>query len=92
MNLKGKLGLFSASMLVGLGAAATPALAQDNTGQAQTQAQGQSTAQPEEEIVVTGSRIRHDNFTSTSPIQVITRDESVRAGLASFRRAQVFLL
>lgn len=37
----------------------------------------------EDEIVVVGSRIRRDNFNAPSPIQVINRDESVRAGLAS---------
>ena len=36
---------------------------------------------PIEEIVVTGSRIRRDAFTSTSPIQVITSETSALAGL-----------
>ena len=34
-----------------------------------------------EEIVVTGSRIRRDSFTSTSPITVITSETSALAGL-----------
>ena len=38
---------------------------------------------PIEEIVVTGSRIRRDAFTSTSPIQVITSETSALAGLLS---------
>ncbi len=41
------------------------------------------TADEEEEIVVVGSRIRRDTFSSTSPVQVIDREESIRAGLAS---------
>ena len=36
---------------------------------------------PIEEIVVTGSRIRRDAFTSASPIQVITSETSALAGL-----------
>lgn len=34
-------------------------------------------------IVVTGSRIRRDEFNSASPVQIITRTESVLAGTAS---------
>ncbi|MCV6613831.1 MAG: TonB-dependent receptor plug domain-containing protein, partial [Cellvibrionaceae bacterium] len=37
----------------------------------------------DEEIVVTGSRIRRDEFTSTAPIQVITTNKSALAGLIS---------
>ena len=36
---------------------------------------------PIEEVVVTGSRIRRDAFTSASPIQVITSETSALAGL-----------
>ena len=36
-----------------------------------------------EALVVTGSRIRRNEFTSSSPIQVITRDVSTQAGLVS---------
>jgi outer membrane receptor protein involved in Fe transport len=39
--------------------------------------------EPVEQIIVTGSRIRHDAFTSDSPIQVITKEESVLAGLVT---------
>jgi outer membrane receptor protein involved in Fe transport len=35
------------------------------------------------EVVVTGSRVRRDEFTSASPVQVITRDQSVLAGLST---------
>lgn len=40
-------------------------------------------ARPIEEVVVTGSRIRRDAFTSASPIQVITSETSALAGLLS---------
>jgi iron complex outermembrane receptor protein len=36
-----------------------------------------------EEVVVTGSHIRRDEFTSASPIQIITREGSVLAGLTT---------
>ena len=36
---------------------------------------------PIEQIVVTGSRIRRDEFTSSAPIQIITTDKSALAGL-----------
>lgn len=68
-----------------------PAFAQDPETQdpsvpADTEAlqDSQTTAQDGDEvetIVVTGSRIRRDEFTSPSPIQVITKDVSTQAGL-----------
>lgn len=61
-------------VLAGVMAAPAPALAQDQTA---------AVEEEEEEIVVVGSRIRRDNFNAPSPIQVLTREESVRAGLAS---------
>jgi outer membrane receptor protein involved in Fe transport len=44
-------------------------------------------ATPSTEVVVVGSRIRRDEFSSTSPVQVITRDETVLAGLSSTTEA-----
>ena len=38
---------------------------------------------PIAEVVVTGSRVRRDEFTSAAPVQVITRNESVLAGLTT---------
>ena len=35
------------------------------------------------EVVVTGSRLRRDEFQSTAPLQLITRDETVLAGLSN---------
>lgn len=34
-----------------------------------------------DEVVVTGSRIKRDTFTSTAPIQVLTRDQTAEEGL-----------
>src|SRR5215813_6235940 len=70
-------------------AACAPAFAQ-NTNQQQSPPQTtvdnvQPTEQPTEEkgerVVITGSRIRRDEFTSTAPIQVITAEESTLEGL-----------
>ena len=67
-------GLLGASLLA-LGALTAPAYAQDQTTAAADDG--------DEEIVVVGSRIRRDNFNAPSPIQVLTREDSTRAGLAS---------
>jgi outer membrane receptor protein involved in Fe transport len=41
----------------------------------------------DDEVVVTGSRIRRDNFDSVSPVQVVTRDEVTLAGFTSTTEA-----
>ncbi|MCC7462211.1 MAG: TonB-dependent receptor [Gammaproteobacteria bacterium] len=46
-------------------------------------AAGQQPAEELETVIVTGSHIRKDQFTSAAPIQVIRRDESVLAGLVT---------
>ncbi|MBY0565449.1 MAG: TonB-dependent receptor [Hyphomonadaceae bacterium] len=71
-----RASVLGASMLA-LGAMLAPSQAVAQTEPAQTE------ETQEDEIVVVGSRIRRDNFNSSSPIQVVTREESVRAGLAS---------
>ncbi len=35
------------------------------------------------EVIVTGSRLRRDNFQTAAPLQLITRDETVLAGLST---------
>src|SRR5579884_2228227 len=40
-----------------------------------------STPPPTEELVITGSRIRHTEFTSPSPVQIINTDISREKGL-----------
>lgn len=76
-----RAGIFGASLLA-LGAALTPqAAAQDQ--QPTQAAQPADEVEEDEEVVVVGSRIRRDEFNSTVPIQVITQEESTRAGFAS---------
>jgi len=41
-------------------------------------------------IIVTGSRIKRDTFSSISPLQVITADTSIKAGLID--PAQILLM
>lgn len=62
-----------------------PAFAQDTTEPtAAADDQGDKADQGgEDEIVVTGSRIRRDSFNSPSPITVLTRDDSTVAGFNS---------
>jgi iron complex outermembrane receptor protein len=88
MNLKHKF-LLSTTMAAGLFFGA-PAWAQDTTGQTQPQETDQvETTQPAEEeasdagdrVVVTGSRIRRTEFTSTQPLQIITAEEATLEGL-----------
>lgn len=60
------------------------AFAQEDDGVTTIAEQEVETAEDEgDAIVVVGSRIRRDEFSSSSPITVITRDESLLAGLAS---------
>lgn len=66
--------------LIGISAAALLAAL---SPQAVAQTDQTDNGAEEDEIVVVGSRIRRDQFTSTSPVQVLTHDESVRAGLIS---------
>ena len=46
---------------------------------APTNANGQ-TAKSSGEIVITGSRVRHKNFVTAAPVDVITRDDTILAG------------
>jgi outer membrane receptor protein involved in Fe transport len=46
-------------------------------------ATGKAVAQPNEDIVVVGSRIRRDEFNTPDNIQVITRKETTQAGFVS---------
>ncbi len=62
------------------------AVAQDQPAQpAQPPAQEDESTPPEEDkverVVVTGSRLRKNEFTSSSPIQIITREDSTLEGL-----------
>ena len=87
-TLKLSLGLTTA--IISLTAA--PAFAQtaaDTTAVTQTEscvdANANKVCDSEESagIVVTGSRIKHDNFNSASPVEVFTRDDATVAGFDS---------
>lgn len=76
----------SAAIVV-LATACTPAFAQDNTPQPpatpvdQVQPATQDEQPNGDRVVITGSRIARDAFTSTAPIQVITAEASTLEGL-----------
>jgi outer membrane receptor protein involved in Fe transport len=48
---------------------------------------GQAGAETEDEVIVTGSRIRRDTFDSLAPVQLVTRDEVTLAGFTSTTEA-----
>ena len=73
MSYKNQLlsNLLATTVLCGALGIATPALAQDNT-----QPPAAATTQPDEqEVTVTGSRIRQPNLTGTSPVTVVNSAE-----------------
>ena len=75
----------SAAIVV-LATACTPAFAQDNTQPPatpvdQVQPADQDNQPSGDRVVITGSRIARDAFTSTAPIQVITAEASTLEGL-----------
>lgn len=84
VNLKKSLLCSSiiAGVAVSFGFGATSAFAQDanKTEEAKAEEVKKPTA---EVVVVTGSRIRKDEFSSPSPIEVITRDEAILVGTAT---------
>jgi len=61
--------------------AAQDAQAQTNNGAAVDNAEGQ--AEKDNTVVVTGSRIRHDNFATPQNVDIITRDDEILAGSRS---------
>ncbi len=79
--------LLGSSMIAGLVAATmamTPAIASAQTTEAAKKEEAKKADTTEvDSIVVTGSRIRRDEFTSASPVQIITRSDSVLAGTLS---------
>jgi iron complex outermembrane recepter protein len=86
MNLQSKSALrngIAFGMFLGIAALAQPALAQDATPADNQPAAGSSNTSnsSSETIVVTGSRIRRDEFTSSSPVQVITAETATLEGL-----------
>lgn len=81
MLLKRKY-LFSTTIIAGVIAASAPAFAQTATTTNSTAAPraSQETSQVEE-VVVTGSRIRRSEYTTSNPVQFITSEQSDLRGL-----------
>lgn len=78
--------LLGSSMIAGLVAATmamTPAVASAQSTETTKEEAKKADPTEVDSIVVTGSRIRRDEFSSASPVQIITRSESVLAGTAS---------
>jgi iron complex outermembrane receptor protein len=87
MNTKDrKLGLLGATILMSFGASA-PAFAQQTQQNQPVAAPAAQAAEEEEEedeaIIVTGSRLRRSEYNSSSPVSVITSEESTLEGLAN---------
>jgi iron complex outermembrane receptor protein len=93
MGIRARLGAGTAVALVlGLAAMAAPALAADpnaaaDNSQAPVQTAPKTPSAAEATAVggvtIVGSHIRHDNFNSPAPVDVITHDETTIAGFAS---------
>lgn len=84
-----KMQLFRSSLIAGLAGLSVGALpgavwaqTAPTTAEAEKPTETKTAAEPEtDELVVTGSRIRRTEFTSSSPIQVITAEQSTLEGL-----------
>ncbi|MDZ4375222.1 MAG: TonB-dependent receptor plug domain-containing protein, partial [Phenylobacterium sp.] len=71
----------ASTIIAGL-AVFAPTMVMAQTQPAQTQQQEDEEAAEIDEVVVTGSRIRRNEFTSSQPIQVITSEQATLEGLA----------
>lgn len=71
--------LFGTTVLAGVIAVAAPAFAQSANTAAKPAAQQESTVVTD--VVVTGSRIRNPQFTSSSPLQVLTSEQTELRGV-----------
>lgn len=76
------LKLSAAPLALGIAVLSQPAFAQDTDETAAEAAAQAETATPDE-IVVTGTRIRRDEYTTTEPITVVTSEEITQAGFNS---------
>ena len=89
MTILDKTRLLQTSMLAGLMFAVTPAYAQDNTTPSNNDTEVETLddefedefAEEEDQVIVTGSRLRRDEFTSVSPLQVIDGELARDLGL-----------
>ncbi len=73
--------LLASTIIAGL-AVFAPTMVLAQTQQAQTQQEEDEDSAEIDEVVVTGSRIRRNEFTSSQPIQVITSEQATLEGLA----------
>jgi iron complex outermembrane recepter protein len=76
---------FSLGLFVACTAGASAASAQETTPPDQppaTTAPAEPASEPVERVVVTGSRLKKSEFTSSSPVQIITTEQSTLEGLA----------
>lgn len=89
MNLKRNV-LFGTTMLASVLAFAAPAMAQtapnQNPNRPATAPQDDDVTEVEE-IIVTGTRIRSSEFTATSPVQIITSENSDLRGIPDVAQA-----
>lgn len=82
MTLAKRRYLFGTTVLAGVVAMTAPALAQTaQTSSTQQGTEAQAGATTVTDVVVTGSRIRNKEFTSASPVQVITQEQSDLRGV-----------
>jgi iron complex outermembrane recepter protein len=82
--------LFGTTLLAGMIVAAAPSFAQSQNSQStttSTQEEQSEAATNVEEVVVTGSRIRNPQFTSASPVQVITTEQTDLRGVPNAAQA-----
>lgn len=91
-NIGLKRALLATSILGGLAIPAAAAFAQTGSDVSTTPPPSISTATPiggkdqkenSDAIIVTGSRIRHDNYNTPSPVEIITHDEITLSGASS---------
>ncbi len=79
--------LFGTTVLAGVMAISGPALAQSQASSGQQPAATQAGATTVTDVVVTGSRIRNKEFTSASPVQVITQEQTDLRGVPDVAQA-----
>lgn len=82
-----RAALVTATCLVPASFTATAALAQDTTGSTGTPSADAADTGPDGTIIVTGTRIRRDNYTSPEPLTVISRDEMTAQGFSTLTDA-----
>lgn len=80
-----RLALFTSAGIAAL-AISTPAFAQD-TDDETADAEAEATPAANNAIVVTGSRIRRDEFSVAEPITVVTAEEVTQSGFNSISDA-----